>query len=67
MRVSRNEFNKIKDHIMSLNDNQSITRTYDKQFDFNITKELIKEIASNKITKNDAINELRKMISLVLM
>ena len=65
--MSRNEFNKIKDHIMSLNDNQSITRTYDKQFDFNITKELIKEIASNKITKNDAINELRKMISLVLM
>ena len=65
--MSRNEFNKIKDHIMSLNDNQSITRTYDKQFDFNITKEIIKEIASNKITKNDAINELRKMISLVLM
>ena len=52
---------------MSLKDNQLITRTYDKQYDFNITKELIKEIASNKITKNDAINELRKMISLVLM
>ena len=65
--MSRNEFNKIKDHIMSLKDNQLITRTYDKQYDFNITKELIKEIASNKITKNDAINELRKMISLVLM
>ena len=42
IRVLRNEFNKIKDHIMSLKDNQLITRTYDKQYDFNITKELIK-------------------------
>ena len=51
-----NKFNKLKDHIVVVKDGRLKTNLND----FNYMKGLIKGIANNEITKDDAINKVKE-------
>ena len=55
---SKDEFNELKNHILSVKDKSLKTGTHKYQYDFSYMKELIKNIAKKRITKNDPINSL---------
>ena len=54
------EFNELKDRLLGLKNNELKTSTNKHEFDFSYMKKLIKDIANNKTTKNDAINILKE-------
>ena len=56
----KDEFNKLKNRNLSVKDNKLKTGTDKYLYDFSYTKELIRYIANNKITKNNAINRVKE-------
>ena len=59
---SEDEFNRIKNNILDIKDSRLKTNSGDNQYDLNYMKRLTKNIAGNKITKVDAINEVKKIV-----
>ena len=57
---SKDEFNELKDRLLGLKNNELKTSTNKHQFNFSYMKNLLKDIANNKTTKNDAINILKE-------
>ena len=57
---SKDEFNELKNCILSVKDSSLKTGTDKYQYYFSYMKELMKNIAKNKVTKNDAINRIKE-------
>ena len=57
---SRDEFNELKGRLLGLRKNKLKTNTDKHQYDFSYMKKLIKDLANNKTTKHDAINDLKE-------
>ena len=57
---SKDEFNELKDRLLGLKNKKLKTSTNKHQYYFSYMKKLIKDIANNKTTKNDAINSIKE-------
>ena len=60
---SEDRFNELKNHILSVKDNELKTSTSDNHYNFNGMKKLITDITNNKITIDDVINKVKKINS----
>ena len=57
---SKDEFNTLKDSLLGLKINKLKTSTDKYQYDLSYMKNVIKNIANSKTTKDDAINSLKE-------
>ena len=62
---SKDEFNELENHILSVKSSKLKTETEKYMYDYNYMKKLVKDIDNNKITKNDPINKVKEYSGLI--